>query len=662
MLGSYCFGISKKEVQVQTRLVVLLIFFKSFVCLSQTDSVITLSEVVIKNEVKVDNPIKTSETTHSINNKIIKENASKSVAEASDLLPGVYLQNYGGVGGLKTLSSRGMATGYTRVFIDGVEFKNAQTGQVDLGKIPISNVSKIIFVNGTSGEDLLPASSLNSPQALYIETESVTKNSTGASLSIGSFGLVNPAVFVKRKLGKRQTLSVGGEFIQANGKYDYVLRNGDSTEKRTRTNAGISRSVVNFKYSLAVSDSQSVTLGGYWNMTNQELPGAVILYQPQVGQNLNTNDVFLTASYKNIRSKKWQLKSTSSVTFQGLEYIDTVYHNQAGFLNNKYQNNNFFTSLSSHYQYSKQVSLNSAIDFSHTSLSKSIYVSRNQLFISNQVKFKYKSIDAKVYGLFQALLNQDEAPRNLFNYGVSSSWMPFKKSPIQLLGSYSKNYRIPTFQELYFQRVFVALVPEKAEAIYVGISSFFQLKKRTIQVATKMDYFINHLENKIVSLPTQNLFVWSTQNLGAVAIQGIESSLQFDVQLDSAWSLSGLVSYTFQQALDVTNKESRKYKNQLPYTPFEILKANTSVSYQKWVLNWGMIYNGYRYSLGENIEANFLPSWHVHNLSLGKKITAKKGVFELQFSVKNIFGKQYSIIKSFPMPGRNYLASIAIEI
>lgn len=647
---------------MQVKVVVFLFFIQSFVCFSQSDSVIALSEVLIENKVKVDNPLAENQTVHIINSKKIKESASENVAEATSLLPGIYLLDYGGVGGLKTVSSRGLASSYTRVFIDGVEFHNAQNGQVDLGKIPILNVSKISFVNGVSSQELLTASSYNSPQSVFVETGNAEKNSIKTAMSVGSFGLINPSLIVNRKMGQRHMLSVGGELTRANGEYDYELVNGNHTEKQRRVHAGVSRSVVNFKYHLALTDSQSVVVNGYWNATAQELPGAVILYQPQVGQNLNTSDFFLTASYKDIVSEKWQWKWVSSATLQGLTYRDSVYHNQQGFLENNYQNNAFFTSLSSHYQLTKCLSLNSAIDFRYADLSKSVYVSRNQVFIANNVKYKYRSFTFEVYGLLQSLSDEETVTKKMFNYGFSSAWLPFKKSPVQLHGSYSKNYRVPTFQELYYQRVFVDLIPEVTQAAYVGISSFHQVKKHALQISTKTDFFMNRVENKIVSLPTQNLFVWSIQNLGEVQIKGIESSVQLSWQLDSNWSVDGLVSYTYQQAWDVTNPDSRQFQHQLAYTPFEIIKANSSFHYKKWMLNWGLVYNGFRYSLGENIEANLLPFWQLQNLSLAKKVTLNRLGFDLQFSVKNIFNKQYEIIKSFPMPGRNYLLTLSVQL
>ena len=43
---------------------------------------------------------------------------------------GLYIRNYGGHGGVKTLSVRGFATQQTTVSINDVPYQNAQTGMV----------------------------------------------------------------------------------------------------------------------------------------------------------------------------------------------------------------------------------------------------------------------------------------------------------------------------------------------------------------------------------------------------------------------------------------------------------------------------------------------------------------------------------------------------
>ena len=66
-----------------------------------------------------------------------------------------------------------------------------------------------------------------------------------------------------------------------------------------------------------------------------------------------------------------------------------------------------------------------------------------------------------------------------------------------------------------------------------------------------------------------------------------------------------------------------------------------------------------RYSLNQNIVTNEIDGFAItdfslfYNLDLGKKQTLR-----IQCQLKNAFNRSYSYIRSFVMPGRNYLISI----
>ena len=55
-----------------------------------------------------------------------------NVADAIRDFPGVIIKDYGGIGGLKTVSVRGLGANHTAVLYDGVQINDAENGQVDL--------------------------------------------------------------------------------------------------------------------------------------------------------------------------------------------------------------------------------------------------------------------------------------------------------------------------------------------------------------------------------------------------------------------------------------------------------------------------------------------------------------------------------------------------
>ncbi len=122
---------------------------------------------------------------------------SLSVADAVRYFSGVQLKDYGGVGGLKTINVRSLGTNHTAVFYDGVEFSNAQNGQVDLGKFSLDNIEEIALYDAQQNSIFQPAKGFASASVLYMVTKSPkfrdSSDFTGkVSLKTGSFGLINP--------------------------------------------------------------------------------------------------------------------------------------------------------------------------------------------------------------------------------------------------------------------------------------------------------------------------------------------------------------------------------------------------------------------------------------------------------------------------------------
>ncbi|MBO6239118.1 MAG: Plug domain-containing protein, partial [Bacteroidales bacterium] len=72
---------------------------------------------------------------------ILKHN---TVSEALLRLPGLALTDYGGLSGLKGVSLRGLGTAHTAIYLDGVRVSNFQSGQNDLGMLPLETLGSAV--------------------------------------------------------------------------------------------------------------------------------------------------------------------------------------------------------------------------------------------------------------------------------------------------------------------------------------------------------------------------------------------------------------------------------------------------------------------------------------------------------------------------------------
>ena len=93
--------------------------------------------------------------------KRIEEMMSEDVGQLLSALPGINIRNYGGLGGLKTLSYRGIGGQHTTTLIDGFSLLSTQTGQTNYGQVQSSNLEKVVFSSNYSGVNANPEALLS---------------------------------------------------------------------------------------------------------------------------------------------------------------------------------------------------------------------------------------------------------------------------------------------------------------------------------------------------------------------------------------------------------------------------------------------------------------------------------------------------------------------
>ena len=77
----------------------------------------------------------------------IRELPTLLLSDALKYMSGVVVRDYGGTGGMKTVSVRGLGTQHTGVAYDDIALTDCQTGQIDLGKLSLENVSSLALVD-----------------------------------------------------------------------------------------------------------------------------------------------------------------------------------------------------------------------------------------------------------------------------------------------------------------------------------------------------------------------------------------------------------------------------------------------------------------------------------------------------------------------------------
>ncbi|HEB84894.1 MAG TPA: hypothetical protein ENI92_07830, partial [Bacteroidetes bacterium] len=81
-----------------------------------------------------------------IDTRILERENPQNLAEVLDNVQGVFIKDYGGIGGTKTISLRGSSAEQVLVLIDGQRLNNPQTGQVDFSALSMEGIERIEVV------------------------------------------------------------------------------------------------------------------------------------------------------------------------------------------------------------------------------------------------------------------------------------------------------------------------------------------------------------------------------------------------------------------------------------------------------------------------------------------------------------------------------------
>ncbi len=95
----------------------------------------------------------------------------QNMADAVRRFAGANVRDYGGIGGLKTVSVRNMGAAHTAVSYDGAPVSNCQAGQIDIGRFSLDNVAMLSLAVGQNDDMLQAAKLYASAAVLGIRTE-----------------------------------------------------------------------------------------------------------------------------------------------------------------------------------------------------------------------------------------------------------------------------------------------------------------------------------------------------------------------------------------------------------------------------------------------------------------------------------------------------------
>ena len=637
------------------------------------DTVKRLEEVTVSGQ-RTPTTMRTAAPTQVLDAEQMEKLGAMQLSDAVKQMAGITLKDYGGVGGIKTVSARGLGSQFSAVTLDGVPVDDSQNGQVDLSRYLLGNAAYVSFSQGQEQSSLLSARAYAAGNTLNMETSEPqfwpgehTKVKVGSE--VGSFGFLSPTLHWEQRWGKKLKSSFWANYLYSRGDYPFSLYNSatgrDDEHRDYRKHSAVWMATADGNLFYTHSKGNTLVTKVHYMRGAHELPGRVVLYSQVTPEEYSTEELAFVQTRWRVEREAWKGQLLGKLRYSYDDYTDSTAGNDTY---DRYRQGEAFVSGSLNRKLTPWLDIDLAADgdLSHlrSTLTQRNRVTRTSLSAVAALRFHTQHFELRANALYTDIADRVDdggstpAYRRVTPF-VSMMYKVGKGTTFRAF--YKQTYRAPNFGELYFFMLLPELRPEQANQVNLGFTQSFGNEEGTFSGQLTVDGYYNHVRDKIVAKPSVNIYYWSMENLGIVDILGLDATLNFQL---SAVNLQ--LHYTFQSAQDHTDPsgetlDGKAYGYQIVYTPRH--SGGGSVRWEnRWVnLGASAMVVGHRYSERQNAADNRLPAYCDIALTADRSFDLRLGTLSLRASLQNLLNAQYEIVAAYPMPGRNWRIGLFYE-
>ncbi len=585
-----------------------------------------------------------------LDERLMQRLAPQTLPEVLPLLPGVFVRDYGGVGGLKTVSLRGGSSAQSLVVLDGARLSSAQNGTFDISLLPARFVRELRLIRGGVSA-LYGANAITGVLDVTLGVPlapSLRAFAGGGSFDEWRLGIGGATSFDDVRIG------VDVDAFGSAGSFPFLTDQYGSTYEINRSNGDVrSTSAV-----ARIEAGRVATLTLIGRTSDRGVPGAVVQGAvTNARARLADDDIvgILTSTLLQTGSGTLTLTGTGralderyedpDATITGPEGIDVRFTQRDATVGLRYAG-----------------TLGTVL---HTTQLDAAYADlRGDRIVTDSGGFVLRrSVGARTDVQWQGAFSMPITMRGAVRVDGFSD-MGWAVSPlvavqyepdddVTLRASWSYNFRPPSFNELYFLNYGTrSLRPERSQTLDAGVSV------RPISwLHVDADVFWTSTRDLIVSVPVSPV-VTSAQNVGSARSMGIELLARgawFDGRLVAQWT------YALQDVRDVTGRAGLD-GTMIPYTVPEATSALVQWDDDLLTASVQWSYTSYRYAQPGGEYTSLLQPFNLVSAQVGVHAGGAHSRVDVRLRCDNLFDERYVIVRGYPMPGRVVRLSTSIEV
>jgi len=598
---------------------------------------IRLKEVVVSSKLK---RYSSGLSIKSISSSEIRVGESTQLSELLSNQSNISVNSYGS-GGTSGVSIRGLKASQTAVLWNGINLQSTMNGEVNIGNIPTFFVDQIAVQQGGNGA-LFGSGAIGG--VIHLDnTLAFNEGHSGSILqSLGSCGLTYTGLKYSYS-GENTSLSTRVFYTESAN--DYKFKNVNSTgkpiERQHNSNYRKGGIMVNSAFNISNNDKLVFALWGQDGYSRLPQPMSGSAEKPFDYNSFARGTVQWQATRKkysfNVKAallNDWQNYRSPKSSFG--PYSD--HHTTVGLLE-----------AEAMVPFGDNHSLEAGLSNSYERATSTNYKDTKFRYKpAATLGYRFKSSDGDVEAFASLRQEVIDTQLNPITWSLGTQYRLAKG--LLLRGNISRNYRVPTFNELYWDNWGNAsLKPEHGYGEEVGME--FLHSENGFLFNSKLSVFNNNVNGWIIWVPADG-GKWTSENVDKVWSRGVELGVTLKQRYQQyiiGCDLSGLMTTS-------TNQDT---KLQLPYTPKYRGSVSLNLQASTYLIRYSHSFVGERY-MSKN--SGTLPAYSIAGITLEKSISLNRYQLSSFIRIDNIWNVDYQSIADYGMPLRNFQLGIRLNI
>jgi outer membrane cobalamin receptor len=583
--------------------------------LAQTDT-IALQEVIITDTQLRD--FSNSQSVQKLNDSVVSKNAASLTSLLSYNTVIYFKEN--GLGMVSSPSFRGTTAQQTAVIWNGININSQLNGQTDFNTLNTRDFSSIA-VRAGGGSVIYGSSAIGGSIHLNNEPDFNNGFTNEARVDYGSFNTLGLNYKVKAGNEKFST-QVSVSRNSSDNDYEYIGTEGKNL------NGQYYNTSLNAVAGYRINPANRITLYSY--LFNGERHFSLIF----------PSEIKTKYQDTNIRNLlEWHYEKGKFTSKLKAAFLQEQYKYFQNIEDEGYTFGKVETLIGKYdllYAATEKIKINTIIDFTQNKGYGSDIANEARHIASASLLLSHKIGQRFVYdaGVRKEITNNYESPL-LFSLGTKLRAASFYTMKLNA----SRNFRIPTFNDLYWQGSGNAdLEPESSVQAEMG--NDFTFGHFNVSLT---GYYIK-LKDMLRWIPSGG--VWRPENTDRVETYGAEVLLGYKRSI-GRHNLGLNASYGY------TSSEDESTGKQLIYVPAHKANASLSYGFRKFSAYYTFLYNGEVFTRSDNNPRYNIESYKTSNAGVEYGFGAT-GSYKLGVQVLNAWNSDYVSVDSRPMPGRNF--------